>query len=139
MTKEFDKFVMPGKLRVLPGYVFRKAHPAIFGVEVVAGTIKPKYQLIGRDGEDLGEVMQIQDKGKAVSEAKTGAQVAVSLEKPVFGRHINEGDTLYVKVPESHAKAMLTKFQTRLSAEELDALNEFVNLMRSKVPFWAAA
>ena len=139
MTKEFDKFVMPAKLRVLPGYVFRKAHPAIFGVEVVAGTIKPKYQLIGRDGEDLGEVMQIQDKGKAVSEAKTGAQVAVSLEKPVFGRHINEGDTLYVKVPESHAKAMLTKFQTRLSAEELDALNEFVNLMRSKVPFWAAA
>jgi len=34
---------------------------------------------------------------------------------------------------------MLTKFQTRLSAEELDALNELVNLMRSKVPFWAAA
>jgi len=139
MTKEFDKFVMPGKLRVLPGYVFRKAHPAIFGVEVVAGMIKPKYQLIGRDGEDLGEVMQVQDKGKAVSEAKTGAQVAVSLEKPVFGRHINENDTLYVKVPEAHAKAMLTRFQTRLSAEELDALDEFVNLMRTKVPFWAAA
>jgi translation initiation factor 5B len=139
MTKEFDKFVMPAKLRVLPGYVFRKAHPAIFGVEVVAGMIKPKYQLIGRDGEDLGEVMQIQDKGKAVSEAKTGAQVAVSLEKPVFGRHINENDTLYVKVPEAHARAMLTRFQTRLSAEELDVLNEFVNLMRSKVPFWAAA
>ncbi len=139
MTKEFDKFVMPGKLRVLPGYVFRKAHPAIFGVEVVAGMIKPKYQLIGRDGEDLGEVMQIQDKGKAVSEAKTGAQVAVSLEKPIFGRHINENDTLYVKVPEAHARAMLTRFQTRLSAEELDALNEYVNLMRSKVPFWAAS
>jgi len=83
--------------------------------------------------------MQIQDKGKAVSEAKTGMQVAVSLEKPVFGRHINENDTLYVKVPEAHARAMLTKFQTRLSAEELDALNELVNLMRSKVPFWAAA
>jgi len=139
MTKEFDKFVLPGKLRVLPGYVFRKAHPAIFGVEVVAGMIKPKYQLIGRDGEDLGEVMQVQDKGKAVSEAKTGAQVAVSLEKPVFGRHINENDTLYVKVPEAHARAMLTRFQTRLSTEELDALNEYVNLMRSKVPFWAAA
>jgi len=139
MAKEFEKFVTPGKLRVLPGYVFRRAHPAIFGVEVVAGTIKPKYQLVGVDGQDLGEIMQIQDKGKAVSEAKTGAQVAVSLEKPVFGRNINEGDTLYVKVPEAHAKAMLTKFQTRLSAEELDALNELVNLMRSKVPFWAAA
>jgi len=138
MAKEFDKFVMPGKVKVLPGYVFRRAKPAIFGVEVVAGTIKPKYQLIGAGGEDLGEIMQIQDKGKAVSEAKTGAQVAVSLEKPVFGRHINEGDTLYVKVPEAHAKAMLTKFQTRLTSEELDVLNELVNIVRVKVPFWAA-
>jgi len=139
MAKEFEKFVTPGKLRVLPGYVFRRAHPAIFGVEVVAGTIKPKYQLVGVDGQDLGEIMQIQDKGKAVSEARLGVQVAVSLEKPVFGRHINEGDTLYVKVPEAHAKAMLTKFQTRLTSEELAALNEFVALMRGKVPFWAAA
>jgi len=139
MAKEFDRFIMPGKVKILPGYVFRRAKPAIFGVEVLAGTIKPKYPLIGADGEDLGEILQIQDKGKAVSEAKTGAQVAVSLEKPVFGRHINEGDTLYVKVPEPHAKAMLTKFQTRLTSEELDALNELVNVMRVKVPFWAAA
>jgi len=139
MAREFEKFVMPGKLRVLPGYVFRKAKPAIFGVEVVAGRIKPKYQLIGADGEDLGEILQIQDKGKAVSEAKMGALVAVSLEKPIFGRHINEGDTLYVKVPEAHAKAMLTKFQARLTSEELDALNELVDVVRVKVPFWAAS
>jgi len=139
MAKEFEKFITPAKLRILPGYVFRRAKPAIFGVEVLAGTIKPKYPLIGSDGEDLGEIMQVQDKGKAVSEAKAGMQVAVSLEKPVFGRHINEGDMLYVKVPEPHAKAMLTKFQTRLTSEELDALNEFVNVMRAKVPFWAAA
>jgi len=139
LSKEFERFILPAKLKVLPGYVFRRAKPAIFGVEVVAGTIRPKYPLIGSDGEDLGEIMQIQDKGKAVSEAKAGMQVAVSLEKPVFGRHINEGDTLYVKVPEPHAKAMLTKFQARLTSEELDVLNEFVNVMRAKVPFWAAA
>jgi len=139
MSKEFDKFIRPAKLKILPGYVFRRAKPAIFGVEVVAGQIKPKYPLIGPDGQDLGEIMQIQEKGKAVSEASTGAQVAVSLEKPIFGRHINEGDTLYVRVPEPHAKAMLTRFQTRLTAEELDALNELVNVMRAKIPFWAAA
>jgi len=139
MAKEFEKFIMPGKLKVLPGYVFRRAKPAIFGIEVVAGMIKAKYPLIGSNGEDLGEIMQIQDKGKAVSEAKAGAQVAVSLEKPIVGRHINEGDTLYVKVPEPYVKAMLTKFQTRLTSEELDALNEYVNIMRVKVPFWGAA
>jgi len=139
MAKEFEKLIRPGKLKILPGYVFRRAKPAIFGVEVLAGTIKPKYSLVGSDGQDLGEVMQIQDKGKAISEATAGAQVAVSLEKPIFGRHINEGDTLYVRVPEPHAKAMLTKFQTRLTAEELEALNEFVSVMRVKIPFWAAA
>ena len=139
MVKEFDKLVRPAKLKVLHGYVFHKANPAIFGVEIVGGMIKPKYSVIGADGQDLGEIMQIQDKGKAVSEAKEGMQVAVSLEKPVFGRHIKEGDTLYVRVPEAHAKVMLTRFQDRLSAEELAALNEFVALMRGKVPFWAAS
>jgi translation initiation factor 5B len=138
-AKEFEKFVTPAKLKVLPGFVFRRAKPAIFGVEIVAGRIKSKAPIMGADGEDLGEILQIQDKGKAVSEAGTGMQVAVSLEKPVFGRHINEGDTLYSKVPESHARAMLMKFQTRLSPEELEALNEYVNFMRRKIPFWAAS
>jgi len=138
MLKEFEKFIKPSKLKILPGYVFRTAKPAIFGVEILAGTIKPKYPLIGTKGQDLGEILQLQDKGKAIPEAKAGMQVAISLEKPIVGRHINEGDTLYVKVPEAHAKAMLSKFQTRLNAEEIEALNEFVNLMRLRVPFWAA-
>ena len=137
-AKEFEKFITPGKLKVLPGYVFRRANPAIFGVEVLAGTIKPKSPLLDSDGHDLGEIIQIQEKGKAVSEARAGMQVAVSLVKPIFGRHINESDTLYVKVPESHAKAMLTKFLGRLTHEELDALNELVKVMRTKSPFWAA-
>ena len=138
LRKEFEKFTRPGIVRMLPGYVFRNAKPAIFGVEVVAGTIKPKYPLVNAEGQDLGEVMQIQEKGKAISEATSGMQVALSMEKPIVGRHINEGDVLYVKVPESHAKAMLTKFQTRLTPEELDALNNYVNIMRKKMPFWAA-
>ena len=138
LLKEFEKFTRPGMVRMLPGYVFRNAKPAIFGVKVVAGTIKPKYPLVNVEGQDLGEVMQIQEKGKATSEATSGMQVALSMEKPIVGRHINEGDVLYVKVPESHAKAMLTKFQTRLTPEELDALNNYVNIMRKKMPFWAA-
>jgi len=139
LAKEFERFITPAKLKVLPGFVFRRAKPAIFGVEVVAGTIKPKASLMGANGEDLGEILQVQDKGEAVSEARKAMQVAVSLEKPVFGRHINEGDTLYVKVPESHARIMLTKFQTRLAPEELEVLNEYVELMRKKIPFWAAS
>ncbi len=137
LLKEFDKLLKPAKMKLLPGYIFRRAKPAIVGVEILAGQIKPRVPVVDENGRDLGEIMQIQDKGKAISEAKTGMQVAISMEKPVVGRHINEGDMVHVKVPESHAKTLLTKFQTRLSSEELDALNELVNIMRRKSPFWA--
>ncbi|KPV64787.1 MAG: putative translation initiation factor IF-2 [Candidatus Bathyarchaeota archaeon BA1] len=138
LQRELDKLVRPGKIKFLPGYVFRKARPAIVGIEVLAGQIKPKYLLIREDGGDVGEIMQIQDRGQAISEARIGMQVAISLDKAVVGRHINEGDVLHVKVPEEHAKALLARFQDCLSPEELNALNELVNLMRHKYPFWAA-
>ncbi len=138
IQRELERLIRPGKIKILPGYVFRRAKPAIVGIEVLAGQIKPKYPLVGEDGRDIGEIKQIQDRGQAISEAKTGTQVAISLDKSVVGRHINEGDVLLVKVPERHAKALLTKFQDRLSSEELDALNELVDIMRRQLPLWAA-
>jgi len=138
LKEEFGRLVKPGKIKLLPGYVFRKAKPAIVGIEILAGHIQPKYVLVKEDGRDVGEIKQIQDRGQAVSEANAGMQVAVSLDKPIVGRHIYEGDTFYVRVPEAHAKILLAKFQDRLSSEELGALNELVELMRRKSPFWAA-
>ncbi|MEM1565753.1 MAG: translation initiation factor IF-2 [Candidatus Bathyarchaeia archaeon] len=139
LAAEFEKMVKPGKIRILEGYVFRRAKPAIVGVEVLAGRIKPKYSLVrAEDGEEVGEIQQIQEKGKALPEAKQGMQVAISLDKPMVGRHIFENDVLYVKVPEQHAKALLKEFMDRLTPDEQEALDEYVNLMRKKVPFWAA-
>lgn len=137
--EEFDQLVKPGKIRILSGFVFRKTKPAIVGVEVLAGRIKPKVVLVKEDGEEVGTIMQIQDQGKAVSEAVAEMQVAVSIDKPTVGRQINEKDVLYVRVPEDHAKTLLTKFQNRLTSEELEVLNKYVELMRKKTtPFWAA-
>jgi len=139
LSAEFEKMVKPGKIRILEGYVFRHAKPAIVGVEVLAGRIRPKYSLVrAEDGEEVGEIQQIQEKGKALSEAKQGMQVAISLDKPIVGRHIFEKDVLYVKVPEPHAKALLKEFVDRLTPDEQEALKEYVNLMRKKISFWAA-
>jgi len=138
LGEEFDRLVKPGKVKFLPGYVFRKAKPAVIGVEVLAGLIKPKYVLVKEDGRNVGEIMQIQDRGKAVSEANFGSQVAFSLSKTVVGRHIHEGEVFYIRVPEAHAKVLLTKFQDRLTPEEIEALNEFIEIMRVESPFWAA-
>lgn len=138
LQKELDGIIRPGKIKLLPGYVFRRAKPAIVGVEVLAGQVKTRCTLVGEDGREIGEILQIQDRGKAIPEAKAGMQVALSLDKPIVGRHIYEGDVLFVKVPEAHAKALLTRFQDRLSLDELKVLNEFVNMIRRKSPFWAA-
>ena len=136
IKKEFERLIKPGKIKVLPGYVFRRAKPAIFGVEVLAGQIRPKYQLVRQDGLDLGEIIQIQDRGEAISQANIGMQVAISMNKPVVGRHINEGDVLYVKVPEQHVKILKTNFQSLLSEDEIKALEEYVEIMRKKNPLW---
>lgn len=137
-TEEFDSLVKPAKIRIMRGYIFRKARPAIVGVEILAGRIRPKMTLVNENGEDVGEIKQIQDRGEAVSEAMTGKQVAISLDKPVVGRNINEGDVFYVRVPEAHTKTLLTKLRDNLTSEELEALNEYVQLMRKKTnAFWA--
>jgi translation initiation factor 5B len=139
IEQEFEKLVKPAKIRVMEGYIFRRAKPAIFGVEILGGQLKPKSSLIrAEDGEDLGEVQQIQDRGKALSEAKQDMQVAVSMEKPTVGRHIFEKDILYVKVPEPDAKALQAAYADKLTTEEQEALKEYVTLMRKKTPFWAA-
>jgi translation initiation factor 5B len=134
---EFEALVKPGKVMVLPGCIFRRAKPSIFGVEVLGGRLKPRYGLMrAEDSGDLGEVQQIQDQGKAVPEAKQGMQVAVSMDKPIVGRHVFEKDVLYVKVPEADAKALLTAHSDDLTAEEQEVLKEYIALMRKKTLFW---
>lgn len=138
LEKEYDQIVKPGKIKIMPDFIFRRAKPAIVGVEVLAGQIHAKYDLIKADGTDLGEISQIQDKGETIPEARSGMQVAISLEKPVVGRHMDEKDTLYVKIPEAHAKLLRTKFQEKLSIDEREVLDEYVKLMQKKIPFWGA-
>jgi translation initiation factor 5B len=133
--RELEQLILPGKIKILPACVFRRSKPAIFGVEVLAGRIRPRYPLIRSDGKALGEIAQVQDKGKAVSEATIGMQVAISMPEPIIGRHINEGDILYVKVPENHVKILLTKFQTRLSPDEIKVIEELTEIMRKQKPY----
>ncbi len=64
-------------------------------------------------------------------------EVAISMDKPIAGRHIFERDVLFVKVPEKDAKTLLTTHLDDLTSAEQDVLKEYVNMMRKKIPFWA--
>ena len=125
---EMDLLIRPGKIKLLKGFVFRRSDPAIVGVEVLDGMIKPKYPLINSSGRRIGLVVRIQDQGKDVGEAGTGKQVAVSIDKPMVGRQIAEGDVLYVDVPPQHARVLSSKFRDHLTPGELALLSELPTL-----------
>ena len=135
--KEFETLTQPGKIQILDGFIFRRAKPAIFGVRVEAGIITPNVSMIGRAGENLGRIVQIQDSGAAVGKADEGKEVAVSMPQPIVGRHIKEKDVLYVDVPEKNVRTLRQKFQGRLTENALKALEELVEIKRKKDPLWA--
>ncbi len=121
--RELSSLIRPGCIRLLPGYVFRRSDPAIVGVEVLSGRIRPGYPLIREDGRRVGVIMQIQDKGKPIEEATKGLAVAISIRGDVMvGRQIKEGDVLYVDVPAEHARLLTTKYRGELTPDEMEAL-----------------
>ena len=63
-------------------------------------------------------------------------KVAISMKDPIFNRHFNEGDLLYVAVPEKHVKELLTKFKRELSLDEIQTLEELIQIMRKKKLLW---
>jgi len=134
---ELDRLIRPGRMKILPGCIFRRSKPAIVGVEVTAGRVKPRYPLILEDGRQVGEIQRIQDKGKDIGEASAGMQVAISIEKAIVGRHISEGDILMVSVPEKHVKVLLAKFKEQMSLDEIELLNTLTQVMRKENPLWA--
>ncbi len=131
VAARLNQLVRPGKFVVLPGYVFRRSDPAIVGVEVLGGVIRPGYPLITEKGRELGRIMAIKDRDKTLDMARTGAKVAVSIEgKIMVGRHVDEGEVVYTDVPSDHAIKLLTEFRGYLSDDELLTLKEIAELKR---------
>jgi len=135
--RELESLIRPAKIRILPGYVFRRSDPAIIGVEVIGGVIKPGYPLIRDDGMQLGTIMQIRDKDKVLKEARTGQAVAISIRgKVMIGRHVDEGDVIYTDIPKEHVTKWLKEFKSELSEEEIKVLNEIISIKRKQDPLY---
>ncbi|MDG6916607.1 MAG: translation initiation factor IF-2 [Nitrososphaerota archaeon] len=126
----------PCKLKVLPGTFFRRNDPAVFGVLVVAGRLRPKVKLMSSGGTEVGTVEQVQDNGKAVVDAKEGEEVAISVQGPTLGRQVKENDTLYA-TPRSHeAKLLRTKLLGSLTEGEKLVLDEIVTIKSAADPMY---
>jgi translation initiation factor 5B len=108
--------------------------PAVFGVRILAGAITPGRMLIREDGKAVGRIKSIQKDNKTVTVAKLGDEVAISVPGPTIGRQIAEEDMLYLDIPESDAKWLLT--QGKITPEEKDVLVEFLKVRRKEDKFW---
>ena len=121
--KLFEKVVLPAKIKILPGYVFRRRDPIIVGVEVLEGRIRKGIPLMKEDGRRIGEIMQIQEHNQPISEATKGMAVAISIRsKAIVGRQVKEGEILYSDVPLEDIRIIEERFSELLSDEEKELL-----------------
>jgi translation initiation factor 5B len=126
----------PCRLKVIPGAFFRHRDPAVFGVEIVAGRLRPKVRLMSAAGAVLGTVEQIQDQGKALNEARQGDKVAISVDGPTLGRQIKENDIIYT-MPKSHeAKVLRTELAGSLTPDEKVVLDEIIAIKSPSDPLF---
>lgn len=132
---ELDSLVKPCKIEVLRGYVFRQNNPAICGVEVLAGTLNANTPLINNKGANIGAIKGIQLEQKNVESAEKGKQVAASMPGITIGRQVNEGDTLYSAIPESHFR-IYKEHKEHLTDDQKNLLKEIADIMRHENPMW---
>jgi translation initiation factor 5B len=132
-STEFASITLPCKMQVLKGFIFRRSNPAIFGVEVLQGRLK-RSQVMKSDGEVVGTISGIQDRGKSIDIAYKGNQVALSIKEAVVGRSFSEGDILYSSPTYNDSKLLKSKYFDKLDDEEKKLFEEIIKIKRSKDP-----
>ena len=133
----FSELTPVSKFTFLKGMVFRNNNPAVFGIRVDVGNLKHKIPFMNSDGRKIGNIHQLQHDKKTVTSAKTGDEVACSVQDVTIGRQIFEEEIFYTFPPSHEAKQLLNKFMHKLSIEEQEVLNEIVEIQRKKEAAYA--
>ena len=133
----FKELTPISKFTFLKGFVFRNNNPAVFGIRVDVGQLRQKIPFMNKTGKKIGIIHQLQHDGKTVSVAKTGQEVACSVQNVTIGRQIVEEDVFYTLPSSSDAKQLVKRFMHKLSSEETDVLNQIIEIQRAIDPAYA--
>jgi len=128
-----SEFAFPGKIKLLPNCVFRASKPAIVGVRVLGGRIRPGQALLNIEGNEVGKIRSIRSGEEVVKEAIQGQEVAVAIEGPTVGRQINVEDILYVDLRELALKEIKS---VDLNTDDKMVLEETIEVKRKLDKFW---
>ncbi|GGK68381.1 MULTISPECIES: translation initiation factor IF-2 [Haloarcula] len=134
-----ENITRPAKFRILQDHTFRQSDPAVVGVEILSGELRRNVNVIRWDGGEanrVGTLKTIQDEGEDVDSARAGERMAVSIQGPTVGRQIEEGDDLWVEIPEKHAKILEQELKEDISVDEREALSMYLEKHRNRDPFW---
>lgn len=134
--KWLEAIIRPATIRIIPKLVFRYSKPAIAGIEVLGGTVKKDYSLMREDSSPVGKVESMQDKGDNLKSASKGQKVAMAIKEAVFARDFEEGETLYVNIPEKHYNILKTQLKDKLTEDELEILHKVEEIKRKDDPHW---
>lgn len=133
-AEQRESLVYPGRLLYLKDHTFRAKGPAIVGMRVVGGRVHLGQRLMKLDGTSVGQIKSLRTRDSDdVKEARQGDEVAVAIQGPTVGRHIEELDEFYVDVPEKHAKRLK---KIELTTVEQEILDELIRLHRKDNHFW---
>ena len=132
----YDAIIKPAKFMALPKLVFRQSKPAIIGIESISGTVKQGQTLINKNGEYVGVIASMEDKGETLPDISIGQRVAMAIKDAIVGKHFDEGDELYIDIPEKHYKFIEREFKEKLTEDEFETLYEFLEIKRKQDPDW---
>ncbi len=121
--------IYPAEFKVLPGNVFRNCKPAIVGVRILRGKIKTNVNVMNKQGDQVGSIRAIQSEGKNVQEAIKGQEVAISIDDATIGKNLNENDTLFSIVPDTHIM-VLKQFEKELDSEDEELLEQIQKMKK---------
>ncbi|MBQ7927477.1 MAG: translation initiation factor IF-2 [Methanobrevibacter sp.] len=132
----YNAIIKPAKFMSLPKLVFRQSKPAIIGIESLSGTVKQGQTVINKNGEYVGVIASMEDKGETLPDISRGQRVAMAIKDAIVGKHFEEGDELYIDVPEKHYKFIEREFKDKLTEDEYETLYEFLEIKRKQDPDW---
>ncbi|MDL5362416.1 translation initiation factor IF-2 [Halalkalicoccus sp. NIPERK01] len=134
-----ENITRPGRFQLLMDHTFRQNNPAVVGVEVLGGTVRNNAQVAKFEGNEptrVGRIKGIQEQGEDVAEARQGKRVSVAIDGPTVGRQIEEGDELWIEIPEKHAKILEQELTEDIPADEREVLQMYLDKQRRRDPFW---
>ncbi|KAF1850433.1 uncharacterized protein K460DRAFT_301480 [Cucurbitaria berberidis CBS 394.84] len=140
--KEESKMLAVFPCVLKPVAVFNKKDPIVIGVDVTEGSLKmttpicavKKNPVTGlKEIIQLGRVTSIERDHKQIQVCKRGQpSVAVKIEgsnQPMYGRHLEEGDTLYAAISRKSIDTLKEFFRNDVTQDEWKLIVQLKQLM----------